>query len=65
MEWANTAPVDWIHNSTTANDVCDLTRFLEQQGTFHFPTLPNGLFSAAAGEGRRFRTVRLSQCLAA
>ena len=54
MEWANTAPVDWIHNSTTANDVRDLTRFLEQQGTFHFPTLPNGLFSAAAGEGNDF-----------
>lgn len=29
-------------------DVRELTRFLDLQGTFHFPTLPNGLFSAGA-----------------
>lgn len=28
-------------------DVRRLTRFLDLQGTFHFPTLPSGLFSAA------------------
>jgi hypothetical protein len=33
----------------TAAEVRDLLRFLESQGTFHFPTLPNGLFCAAAG----------------
>ncbi len=54
MDWANTAPVDWIRDSPTAADVRGLIRFLEQQGTFHFPTLPNGLFSAAAGEGGDF-----------
>ena len=51
MDWTRTAPVDWIQKSTTAKDVRELTQFLEQQGTFLFPTLPNGLFSAAAGEG--------------
>lgn len=38
----------------TAEDVRRLTEFLESQGTFRFPTLPNGLFSAAAGEGGDF-----------
>jgi len=51
MDWSNTAPVDWIQKSTIGKDVRELTQFLEQQGTFLFPTLPNGLFSAAAGEG--------------
>ena len=32
----------------SADDVRALVRFLDLQGTFHFPTLPNGLFSAAA-----------------
>lgn len=31
-----------------------LLGFLEDQGTFRFPTLANGLFSAAAGEGSDF-----------
>lgn len=51
MDWEKTAAVDWIQKSTTAKDVRELTQFLAQQGTFQFPTLPNGLFSAAAGEG--------------
>ncbi|MEZ6068475.1 MAG: glycoside hydrolase family 15 protein [Planctomycetaceae bacterium] len=32
----------------TADDVRRIMRFLDLQGTFYFPTLPNGLFSAAA-----------------
>lgn len=54
MDWAKSAPGDWIQASTTAQDVRELTQFLEQQGTFLFPRLPNGLFSAAAGEGGDF-----------
>ncbi|WP_373650940.1 glycoside hydrolase family 15 protein [Schlesneria sp. DSM 10557] len=38
----------------TADEVKRLTQFLEEQGTFRFPTLANGLFSAAAGEGGDF-----------
>ena len=47
-------PADWITNSTTADDVRKISQFLTAQGTFQFPTLPNGLFSAAAGEGGDF-----------
>lgn len=38
-----------LSSDCTANEVADLLHFLEQRGTFHFPTLPNGLFSAVAG----------------
>ena len=54
MDFKTTAPADWIQTSTTANDVRRITQFLTEQGTFKFPTLPNGLFSAAAGEGGDF-----------
>ena len=54
MDFKSTAPADWIQTSTTANDVREITQFLTAQGTFQFPTLPNGLFSAAAGEGGDF-----------
>ena len=36
------------------DDAKRITAFLEQQGTFRFPTLSTGLFSAAAGEGGDF-----------
>jgi phosphorylase kinase alpha/beta subunit len=36
------------------NDARRLTQFLIAQGTFQFPQLPNGLFSAAAGQGEDF-----------
>lgn len=35
-------------------EVETLSRYLHDQGTFHFPTLRNGLFSAAAGDGGDF-----------
>ncbi len=38
----------------TRTDARRLTQFLSEQGTFDFPTLPNGLFSAAAGRGEDF-----------
>ena len=36
--------------TSSAEDVSQILRFLEDRGTFHFPTLPNGLFSAVSGE---------------
>jgi hypothetical protein len=54
MNLMTTPPANWITKSTTAEDVRKLTEFLTQQGTFQFPTLPNGLFSAAASEGGDF-----------
>lgn len=44
-------PADqWIDDATTREDVRRVIRFLTDQGTFHFPTLENGLFSASAGD---------------
>ena len=43
-----------LSDDCSAADVMQLHRFLEQQGTFRFPTLRNGLFSAAAGAGGDF-----------
>ncbi len=54
MDWNKTAPVDWIPDTSTAAHVRELIQFLQEQGTFNFPTLANGLFSAAAGEGGDF-----------
>jgi phosphorylase kinase alpha/beta subunit len=43
-----------LREDCSLNDVVRLQQFLQDQGTFHFPTLSNGLFSAAAGEGGDF-----------
>jgi hypothetical protein len=43
-----------LQNDCSRQDVTALIQFLEVQGTFQFPTLPNGLFSAATGEGGDF-----------
>lgn len=40
-----------LRDDCSLDDVQRLCQFLESQRTFHFPTLKNGLFSAAAGEG--------------
>jgi hypothetical protein len=53
-DWSGTAVADWTEYLRTENDVRSLVQFLEQQGTFRFPRLPNGLFSAAAGESEDF-----------
>ena len=54
MDWNSVSAAKWISADTTAEDVRNLTGFLESRGTFQFPALPNGLFSAAAGEGGDF-----------
>ncbi len=43
-----------LKNDCSLQDVTQLLQFLESQGTFQFPTIANGLFSAAAGEGGEF-----------
>lgn len=43
-----------LHERTLSEDARRVLVFLEQQGTFRFPTLRTGLFSAAAGEGGDF-----------
>lgn len=43
-----------IRADSLAADAHRVLTFLEGRGTFHFPTLGTGLFSAAAGEGDEF-----------
>ena len=43
-----------LKSDCSLRDVTQLLELLEDQGTFRFPTLANGLFSAAAGEGGDF-----------
>lgn len=52
--WNSTAPVTWIDADSTSRDVHEVVEFLTSKGTFYFPVLPNGLFSAAAGDGGDF-----------
>jgi hypothetical protein len=43
-----------VQESSFTDDAQRVLEFLESQGTFRFPTLRTGLFSAAAGEGGDF-----------
>lgn len=43
-----------LREQSLSEDAQRILSFLEQQGTFRFPTLSTGLFSAAAGEGGDF-----------
>ncbi len=43
-----------LHPSSTAQDVIAVREFLQAQGTFRFPTLASGLFSASASEADDF-----------
>lgn len=43
-----------LHEATFCDDANRILSFLEKRGTFRFPTLTTGLFSAAAGEGHDF-----------
>ena len=51
---ANTPIPLLLKSDCSQRDVMQLVQFLEEQGTFQFPILDNGLFSAAAGEGGDF-----------
>lgn len=48
-------PTQWISEDPQASDVDAIVNFLTAQGTFYFPTLSTGLFSAAAAENPEFR----------
>lgn len=48
-------PQQWLSDSPTADEVSDIIEFLNQQGTFEFPVLSTGLFSAAAAANPEFR----------
>lgn len=45
---------EWLSGPVTAELVASVRTFLTRQGTFEFPRLSTGLFSAAAGEGADF-----------
>lgn len=44
----------WLTEENLAEDAARILNFLETRGTFRFPTLGTGLFSAAAGTGGDF-----------
>lgn len=51
MDLSKTSPSQWLGPHSTAADVQSVIDFLQLQGTFRFPSLPNGLFSAAVSDG--------------
>ncbi len=48
-------PEEWITENPTTKDIDEIVDFLTEQGTFNFPTLSTGLFSAAAADSSEFR----------
>lgn len=48
------SPAEWISEKTRAVDVDEIVGFLASHGTFTFPTLKTGLFSAAASDDPEF-----------
>lgn len=48
-------PAEWLSESPTPDEITEILQFLTDQGTFNFPTLSSGLFSAAAAENPEFR----------
>lgn len=52
-QWNSQPAADWLQN-VGAVEIRELIQFLKEQGTFDFPTLPAGLYSAAAGSGADF-----------
>ncbi|TWT59141.1 Glycosyl hydrolases family 15 [Thalassoglobus neptunius] len=49
-----TPPAQWLSEKSSAADIDRVEQFLNDQGTFRFPTLSSGLFSAAAGDHAEF-----------
>ncbi len=48
-QYDRVSPESWVDETSTAEDLRGLMRFLTERGTFQFPSLSNGLFSASAG----------------
>jgi len=49
------APEFWLSDHPTPEEIDGILTFLTERGTFRFPTLSTGLFSAAAAENPEFR----------
>lgn len=49
------SPMTWLGDRPTSREVDGIVSFLTEQGTFRFPTISSGLFSAAAAENPEFR----------
>jgi len=45
----------WLSEQPSPDDIDEILEFLQERGTFHFPTISTGLFSAAAAENPEFR----------
>lgn len=56
MDFSKIPPAQWLDSKSTAADAQRVIDFLQQHGTFRFPALPNGLFSAAVSEGDEHQT---------
>lgn len=54
MLHSQTPPARWLDLNSSPQEVEETLQFLKQAGTFDFPSLPNGLFSAAAGQAHDF-----------
>lgn len=48
-------PETWLSDTPSPEEVRGILEFLNEHGTFRFPTLSSGLFSAAAAENPEFR----------
>ncbi|MFO0425960.1 MAG: glycoside hydrolase family 15 protein [Planctomyces sp.] len=56
VQWEQTSVAEWLNGKLTSDRVRSLTAFLEEQGTFHFRSLPSGLFPAAASDVENHET---------
>ncbi|WP_437202952.1 glycoside hydrolase family 15 protein [Planctomicrobium sp. SH664] len=54
-DWQGVPIENWLTKDSTRDACEDLIQFLTEQGTFRFPTVSSGLFSAAAAESSEFR----------
>jgi len=49
------SPDLWLSEQPSPGDIDEILAFLKERGTFRFPTISTGLFSAAAAENPEFR----------
>ena len=54
QDWNKLPVARWAESLRIGADVRSVIEFLELQGTFRFPRLPNGLFSASASDAEGF-----------
>jgi len=56
QDWNRRPIAQWAESLKTEAEVRSLIGFLEERGTFQFPRLPNGLFSASASTADDFKS---------